>query len=123
MNQLVLRTLLAQVGVDPVIVPDGREAVAAWERAEWDVILMDIQMPVMDGPTATALIRTREVASRRVRTPIIALTANAMSHQVAEYMEAGMDGYVAKPIEAARLYEGLQAALEKGEAAKDAAAA
>ena len=122
MNQLVLRTLLAQVGVDPVIVPDGREAVAAWERADWDVILMDIQMPVMDGPTATALIRTREVATRRRRTPIVALTANAMSHQVAEYMAAGMDGYVAKPIEAARLYKVLQTALEKGGAARAAAA-
>jgi PAS domain S-box-containing protein len=122
MNQLVLKTLLAQVGVEPVIVPDGREAVAAWEREPWDVILMDIQMPVMDGPTATALIRTREVALRRSRTPIVALTANAMSHQVAEYLEAGMDGYVAKPIEAARLYEALQAALETSEAARSAAA-
>ncbi|MGA0606753.1 ATP-binding protein [Phenylobacterium sp. VNQ135] len=122
MNQLVLKTLLAQVGVEPVIVPDGREAVAAWEREPWDVILMDIQMPVMDGPTATALIRTREVALRRPRTPIVALTANAMSHQVAEYLEAGMDGYVAKPIEAARLYEALEAALEKSEAARSAAA-
>ncbi|MCR5875295.1 ATP-binding protein [Phenylobacterium sp. J426] len=122
MNQLVLKTLLAQVGVEPVIVPDGREAVAAWEREPWDVILMDIQMPVMDGPTATALIRTREVATRRARTPIVALTANAMSHQVAEYLEAGMDGYVAKPIEAARLYEALQAALATSEAAKSAAA-
>jgi PAS domain S-box-containing protein len=122
MNQLVLKTLLAQVGVEPVIVPDGREAVAAWERETWDVILMDIQMPVMDGPTATTLIRTREVALRRSRTPIVALTANAMSHQVAEYAEAGMDGYVAKPIEAARLYDALQAALELSEAARSAAA-
>ncbi|WP_309092221.1 ATP-binding protein [Phenylobacterium sp.] len=122
MNQLVLKTLLAQVGVEPVIVPDGREAVAAWEREPWDVILMDIQMPVMDGPTATTLIRTREIALRRPRTPIVALTANAMSHQVAEYADAGMDGYVAKPIEAARLYEVLQAALEQSEAATASAA-
>ncbi|MFN3584353.1 ATP-binding protein [Phenylobacterium sp.] len=122
MNQLVLKTLLAQVGIDPVVVPDGREAVAAWEREDWDVILMDVQMPVMDGPTATALIRTRERALNRPRTPIVALTANAMSHQVAEYAEAGMNGYVAKPIEAARLYEALQAAVERGEAARAAAA-
>ncbi|ACG77577.1 sensor histidine kinase/response regulator [Phenylobacterium zucineum HLK1] len=122
MNQLVLKTLLAQVGVDPVIVPDGREAVAAWEQGDWDVILMDVQMPVMDGPTATAMIRTRELSLGRPRTPIVALTANAMAHQVAEYLDVGMDGYVAKPIEAARLYEALQAALERSEAARSAAA-
>jgi signal transduction histidine kinase len=62
MNQLVLKTLLAQVGVEPELVSDGRQAVEAWERESWDLILMDVQMPIMDGPTATALIRTRERA-------------------------------------------------------------
>jgi CheY-like chemotaxis protein len=112
MNQLVLRTLLAQAGVEPVMVADGREAVEAWEREPWDVILMDVQMPVMDGPTATALIRTRERSEGRPRTPIVALTANAMSHQIAEYLQSGMDAFVAKPIEARRLYDTLQAALD-----------
>jgi CheY-like chemotaxis protein len=73
---------------------------------------MDVQMPVMDGPTATALIRTRERLEGRARTPIVALTANAMSHQIAEYLQSGMDAFVAKPIEAERLYETIQAALE-----------
>jgi PAS domain S-box-containing protein len=123
MNQLVLKTLLAQVGIDPEIVPDGRAAVAAWEREPWDVILMDIQMPEMDGPTAAQIIRRREASERRGRTPIIALTANAMDHQVAEYRQAGMDGFVAKPIEAGRLYEALQAALELSEAAGRGASA
>jgi PAS domain S-box-containing protein len=118
MNQLVLKTLLAQIGVEPVVVPNGREAVAAWEREAWDLILMDVQMPVMDGPTASALIRARERAARKPPIPIIALTANAMAHQIAEYAEAGMDGFVAKPIEAGRLYEAMQAALDRGEAAK-----
>jgi signal transduction histidine kinase/ActR/RegA family two-component response regulator len=112
MNQLVLKTLLAQIGVEPELVSDGLAAVAAWEREPWDVILMDVQMPVMDGPTATALIRTRERAEGRPRTPIVALTANAMSHQIAEYLQSGMDAFVAKPIEAGRLYEALQAAVE-----------
>ncbi|MDO9338374.1 MAG: ATP-binding protein [Caulobacter sp.] len=110
-NQLVLRTLLHQVGIDPVIVSDGREAVAAWEAETWDVILMDVQMPLVDGPTATRAIRVREAATGRARTPIIALTANAMSHQVAEYRDAGMDGFVAKPIEVGRLFAALEAAL------------
>jgi PAS domain S-box-containing protein len=122
MNQLVLKTLLAQIGVEPEIVGDGREAVQAWEREPWDLILMDVQMPVMDGPTATAVIRTRERAEGRRRTPIVALTANAMSHQIAEYLQSGMDAFVAKPIEAGRLYEALQAALD-GQAGEETAVA
>lgn len=111
-NQLVLRTLLHQIGVDPVIVDNGVQAVEAWEREEWDVILMDVQMPQMDGPTAAAAIRAREVSQDRRRTPIIALTANAMAHQVAEYAGAGMDGFVPKPIEVGRLFEALQQVLD-----------
>ncbi|WP_293386552.1 PAS domain-containing hybrid sensor histidine kinase/response regulator [Phenylobacterium sp.] len=122
MNQLVLRTLLQQVGVEPVIVGNGREAVEAWSREPWDLILMDVQMPEMDGPTATGVIRARERAEGRPRTPIVALTANAMSHQVAEYLRTGMDAFVAKPIEAARLYAVIQSALERGQGAETAAA-
>jgi CheY-like chemotaxis protein len=112
MNQLVLKTLLNQVGVDPVMVADGRAAVLAWEKEPWDLILMDVQMPIMDGPTATGVIRAREKAEGRTRTPIEALTANAMAHQVLEYKSAGMDDFVAKPIEAARLYTVIQTALD-----------
>ena len=57
MNQLVLRTLLAQVGIEPTIVNNGREAVEAWASEPWDMILMDVQMPEVDGPTATGMIR------------------------------------------------------------------
>ena len=110
-NQLVLKTLLHQVGIDPVVVVDGAQAIAAWQAETWDVILMDVQMPQVDGPTATREIRRLEAATGRPRTPIIALTANAMSHQVAEYREAGMDGFVAKPIEVGRLFAALEAAL------------
>jgi len=106
-NQLVLKTLLHQMGVDPTVVENGQLAVEAWEAGEWDVVLMDIQMPVMDGLTATALIRNREADTGRPRTPIVALTANAMSHQVDQYITAGMDGHVAKPIQAAELFEAL----------------
>ena len=94
-NQLVLKTLLNQVGIEPTVVTNGEEALAAWHREEWDAILMDVQMPVMDGPTATRPIRVRESEAGRRRTPIIALTANAMSHHVAEYLAAGMDSHVA----------------------------
>jgi signal transduction histidine kinase/ActR/RegA family two-component response regulator len=106
-NQLVLKTLLHQMGVDPVVVENGQLALEAWETGEWDVILMDVQMPVMDGLSATAAIRNREADTDRARTPIIALTANAMSHQVDQYIAAGMDGHVAKPIQASELFDVL----------------
>ena len=79
-------------------------------------------MPVMDGVVATQLIRRREVETGRPATPIIALTANAMTHQVDSYMAAGMNGFVAKPIEVAQLFAAISAAVE-GEPASSAAAA
>jgi len=121
-NQLVLKTLLHQIGVEPVVVGDGAEALEAWEAGHWDAILMDVQMPLMDGPTATRRIREREQQTGRRRTPIIALTANAMSHHVAEYLAAGMDDHVAKPIEAGRLFQALQAAIDAPDAEQDEAA-
>ena len=122
-NQLVLRTLLNQAGIEPVIVDDGQAAVDAWEQGQWDVILMDVQMPIMDGPTAARLIRQRERASGRAPTPIIALTANVMSHQLREYELAGMNGQVAKPIQVAALFAGLEAALQPKPAVPEARSA
>ena len=109
-NQLVLKTLLAQIGAEPVVVQHGGEAVAAWESGDFDLILMDVQMPQMDGPAATRRIRAREAETGRPRTRIVALTANAMAHQVDEYLAAGMDGHVAKPVDAAELYAVVAAA-------------
>ncbi len=110
-NQLVLRTLLGQIDIDPLFVGDGAEAVAAWRDSDFDLILMDAQMPVMDGLAAMRAIREAEAASGRPRTPILALTANAMRHQVSEYEAAGADGHVAKPIDAASLYAAIDAAV------------
>lgn len=110
-NQLVLRTLLQQVGIDPLVVGNGEMALEAWEREHWDIVLMDIQMPVMDGISAAAAIRAREAAIGRPRTPIIAVTANAMTHQIPEYHAAGMDEVVSKPLDAALLFAALQRAL------------
>ena len=108
MNQLVLRTLLDQVGLEARIVGNGEEALGAWEEGGWDVILMDVQMPVMDGPTATRRIRERERKAGGSRIPIIALTANAMSHHLEDYRRAGMDALVAKPIKLPELFAVLQ---------------
>jgi len=115
-NQLVLKTLLASAGIVPTMVVNGREAVDAWEAEAWDIILMDIQMPELDGIEATRAIRQREVDSGRARTPIVAVTANAMTHQVADYDAAGFDGVVAKPIEIAKLFAAMDQALEQDEA-------
>ncbi len=114
-NQLVLKTLLHQIGADLTVVDDGEQAVEAWEREAWDVILMDVQMPKLDGPGAVRLIRQREAATGRARTPIIALTANVMTHQVSEYLAAGMDGCIGKPIQVSALLETLEA-VSAGEA-------
>jgi CheY-like chemotaxis protein len=104
-NQLVLKTLLAQVGVEPTLVENGQLAVEAWESGAFDLILMDMQMPVMDGLTATRRIREGETLQGRSPTLIVALSANVLTHQVEAYREAGMDAHLAKPIEVGRLFE------------------
>ncbi|HZZ89364.1 MAG TPA: ATP-binding protein [Caulobacteraceae bacterium] len=110
-NRLVIKTLLQQVGIEPVVVEDGAAAVEAWRRGAFDLILMDARMPGMDGMAATRAIRATEAGSRRPRTPIVALTADVMAHQLAEFRAAGMDGHVAKPVEAVRLFETIEAVL------------
>lgn len=109
MNQLVLSTLLGAMRIEPHIVANGQDAVEAWRREPWDLILMDVQMPVMDGPGATAAIRALESRTGRPRTPILALTANAMQHQIEEYAACGMDAVVSKPIEVRALIEAILA--------------
>lgn len=110
-NQQVLRAVMDSLDIELHVAPDGEQAVEAWRTGRYDLILMDIQMPVMDGVAATRAIRQAERREKRVRTPIVALTANALSHQVAEYLAAGMDGHVAKPIEIAKLYEAISTAI------------
>jgi CheY-like chemotaxis protein len=110
-NQQVLAAVMESLGIDIHIVEDGEQAVEAWRACAYDLVLMDIQMPVMDGIAAARAIRAAERERGLARTPIIALTANALSHQVEEYLAAGMDGHVAKPIEIAKLYEAISAVL------------
>ncbi|MCI3131635.1 response regulator [Phenylobacterium aquaticum] len=86
---------------------DGEEAVTAWAAADWDAILMDINMPVMDGLDATKAIRACETEGDRPRTPIIAVTASVLSHETEAYRAAGMDDVVAKPVDAETLMDAL----------------
>ena len=110
-NRMVLKALLAQLDLEPTIVETGADTVRAWEAAHWDLILMDVQMPVMDGPTATMTIRAREALLGRPRTPILAVTANTMPHQLASYRAAGMDGVVSKPLNITDLFAAMGAAV------------
>jgi len=111
-NQLVLRSLLVPLGAEIVMAADGREAVAAFEAAAFDIILMDVQMPEMNGVEATKAIRQIERSAGRPATPILALSANVMDYQIREYQAAGMNGAIAKPIVVEKLYEALGQALQ-----------
>ena len=110
-NQLILRALLEPFDIELMMVADGREAVEAWATGEFDLILMDVQMPVLNGTDATVEIRERERCEGLRRIPIIALTANVMDHQIEAYARAGMDGHVAKPIQTSELLTAIEAAL------------
>ncbi len=114
-NQLILKSLLEPFGVDLTVVGDGREAVEAFSLGPFDLIVMDIQMPEMNVVEATAAIRAAEAAQDRAPTPILALSANVMSHQVREYLAAGMSGFVSKPIEAPKLLTAIDVALAEAE--------
>ena len=102
-NQMVLQAALEHRNIDLTLVDNGAQALEAFSLERFDLILMDIQMPVMDGLAATRAIRNKERLGSTVPTPIIALSANAMDYQIASYREAGCDDYIAKPIDLARL--------------------
>ena len=109
-NRQLAQRLLEKRGFAVSIAVDGKEAIAAMQSAEFDVVLMDIQMPEMDGFEATAEIHKREKPSAR-RTPIIALTAHALKEDRERCLSAGMDAYVTKPIRPAELFRVIQDVL------------
>ncbi len=102
-NRLVVELILADLPVDLTSVENGEQAVQAAEAQPFDIILMDLQMPVMDGLQAIRLIRAREVAAQAKRTPICTLTANALPEYRAASDEAGADAFLIKPINAEAL--------------------
>ncbi|GAW40727.1 Sensory/regulatory protein RpfC [Brevundimonas sp. SH203] len=108
-NRRVIELILAQTPAKIVMVENGAEAVEAFRADAFDLVLMDMQMPVMDGLTATQEIRLHEAAMGLARTPIVMLTANAMPEHVAAGRAAGADHHLAKPFNAAELL-GLVAA-------------
>jgi CheY-like chemotaxis protein len=105
-NQLVAVHLLERKGHRVVIAANGREAVEALDREPFDLVLMDVQMPEMDGFEATHAIREKERANG-ARMRIIAMTAHAMTGDRERCLAAGMDGYITKPIKANELYDAI----------------
>ncbi|MGE4055601.1 MAG: response regulator, partial [Vicinamibacterales bacterium] len=109
-NQKVAAGLLTNRGHEVTVVASGIEAVEATAREHFDLVLMDVQMPVMGGFEATAVIRERERATgEHVR--IVAMTAHAMTGDRERCLQAGMDGYLSKPIDPQKLYAVVEDSL------------
>ena len=110
-NRMVLEAQLSAMGARATLAGGGREAVALCAARRFDAVLMDVSMPDMDGREALAAIRAAEVAAGLPRTPILAVTAHALRHQISEFIAQGFDGHVAKPVRPEALRAALRAAL------------
>jgi len=108
-NQRLAARLLEKHGHHVTVTANGREALTALDQGNFDVVLMDVQMPEMDGFEATAAIRVRQQGTGR-HLPIIAMTAHAMRGDQERCLAAGMDGYIAKPIQVKELVEAIEIA-------------
>jgi signal transduction histidine kinase/ActR/RegA family two-component response regulator len=113
-NQKIVQIILDSVGAELLIVENGRQALEALEAATFDVVLMDMQMPEMDGLTATAALRDREASTGQRRTPVIMLTANALDEHKRSSHDAGADFHLSKPMRAADLLSAIQAVIAAG---------
>jgi signal transduction histidine kinase/CheY-like chemotaxis protein len=110
-NRQVVALILEPLGIALTEVEDGAMAVEAYTNGTFDLVLMDVQMPVMDGLAATRAIREIEKSSGRARTPIVSITANAMPEDVRRSLDAGSDTHLAKPIRPDKLIDAVNRAL------------
>jgi len=111
-NRRVAELILSATGADVMTVEDGVEAVAAFDTQPFDVILMDLQMPRMDGLSAIRMIRKREAATGASRTPIVVLSANVMAEHRNASAAAGADDHLGKPFRAEALIETVARAIQ-----------
>jgi signal transduction histidine kinase/ActR/RegA family two-component response regulator len=119
-NQKVVQLILESVGVEPVIVDNGALALDLLKAERFDVVLMDMQMPELDGLSATAMLRAFELEAGLPRTPVIMLTANALDEHVRASHEAGADMHLSKPIHAMALIESIVQAIAVRDGEPDA---
>ncbi|NCB12538.1 MAG: response regulator, partial [Erysipelotrichia bacterium] len=112
-NQKLIEILLKKVGINPVIVSNGKDAVEEYKKREFDLILMDVNMPILDGISAMKQIKILEQRVNTKKTPIVALTANSIAGDKERYLQQGMDGYLSKPIEFEKLLSILGEFLKK----------
>ena len=110
-NQKVVELILESVGVSPTIVENGQQAIDLLKTERFDVVLMDMQMPELDGLSATMLLREHERETGAPRTPVIMLTANALDEHIRSSHEAGADLHLSKPIHAQALIESIMSAI------------
>ena len=115
-NQKVLRLILEPLGIDLTMCEDGMAALKAYQSSRFDVVLMDMQMPVMDGLTATQAIREHERAYHLPATPVVMVTANAMRQHRDQAIEAGANSHLAKPFTPSSLMIAIEAALAEAQA-------
>jgi two-component system, sensor histidine kinase and response regulator len=109
-NQMLVVTLLMKAGHEVALVSNGAEAVATWNKQPFDIVLMDMQMPEMDGFEAVACIRSEERGSG-AHIPIVAMTAHALVGDQQRCLAAGMDGYISKPLDSVSLLAAMDAAV------------
>jgi CheY-like chemotaxis protein len=108
MSRFLTQTVLERLGFEVVVVDDGRGAVEAHAAGDFDAIVMDCQMPHMDGFQATAAIRRQEADSRSAVTPIIGLSARDMDGDREVAIAKGMDAYLTKPVSAKKLQDAFE---------------
>ena len=120
-NQTVIRRQLARLGFTALVVADGAEALQAWSRHRFSLVLTDCQMPNVDGYELARRLRAMEADSDRPPVPVIAVTASALKDEIARCREAGMDGYLTKPLEMSELQALLQRYLRGGDVSANTA--
>jgi CheY-like chemotaxis protein len=111
-NQIVVNAILTEADLTCDIAQNGQEAYDRFLQGGYDLILMDCQMPEVDGYESTGMIRQWEMQNRKIRIPIIALTANAVAGDIQKCLDSGMDAYCSKPINPILLFEAIDQLLQ-----------
>jgi CheY-like chemotaxis protein len=112
-NRLILNAMLSRMGIEAVVTEDGLRAVEAYVPGRFDLLLLDISMPEMDGLSALEALRAADAAAGLPPAPAIAITANAMSHQIAQYLDEGFNAHVGKPFRREELEAAIRTVLAK----------